>query len=137
MRHRVFILLALAASGALSIGCAGGREGTEKELAELRAEITRLRADGAALTGRVDQLEIDKGSFAKGAAADPAKATDRPDLNVVRLAPQEGNGDADADGPRPVIRAVGNDGSVKKDKDKAKPSKKSGNNADAGKSTKP
>jgi hypothetical protein len=77
------------------------------------------------MTERMDHLEIDHGSFGKGAAPPPAAAVtptpggDRPDLAVVHLSPSEGDGDADSEAPRPVIRAVGGDGSIQKGDKKA------------------
>lgn len=106
----------LAVLSALSAGCGAGRDATEKQLAELRAEVTRLRAAQATLSERLDGLEIERGAFAKGAApaGTGAAESDRPDLAVVRLSPSEDDGDADSDGPRPVIRAVGGEGSIVK-----------------------
>jgi hypothetical protein len=110
-------LLLLAALCALAAGCAG-RDATEKELAELHAELARLRAGQAALGERLDKLEIDRGTFNGGAAPRARTAApgtpdgDRPSLDVVRLSPSEGDGDADPDASRPVLRAVGDGGSV-------------------------
>jgi hypothetical protein len=124
MRLRVRPLLPAAlAAIALTAGCGGGHDAAEKQLAEMRAELTKLRAEHAALTERVDGLEIARGAFAKGAPADapPSPDHDRPPLDVVRLAPEGGDADADTsgDGPRPVLRASGGGGVVeqaKKDK---------------------
>src|SRR6185437_12876667 len=83
--------------------------------AELRAEISRLRGIQATLGERVGTLELQRGAPAKGDAgaglAAPPRAADRdrPDLDVVRVSPSEGDGDADNDAGRPVIRAVGNE----------------------------
>jgi hypothetical protein len=115
--------LTFAALLALGAGCSAGHDAAEKELAELRAEVTRLRAAQAALSERVDGLEIERGTFAKGAAAAPAGGGDRPELTTVRLSPSEGDGDADNDQPRPLIRAVGNEGSVRKGDAKKKDAK--------------
>jgi hypothetical protein len=116
---------------ALGAGCGGQHDATEKQLAELRAEIARLRAGQASLIERLDAIDIDRGAFAKGAAAPPAADPgsapvttgspvgapkppppsgaradqDRPELDVVRLSPNEGDGDVDNDPSRPVIRA--------------------------------
>ena len=113
---RLVPLLALAGLLAAAPGCGGGHDVAEKQLADLRAELTRLRASQAAMTERLDALEIDRGAFHKSAApaAPPAAEADRPSLDVVRLSPSEGDGDADTDGQRPVIRAVGSDGSIQK-----------------------
>jgi hypothetical protein len=122
LRDRPTALL-LAALLPLAAGCGGNHDATEKQLAELRAEVTKLRATQAALTERLDSLEIKSGTFAKGApeaapAAAPPQDRDRPELQTVRLSPSEGDGDID-DSQRPVISASGNGGSVtlsKKDK---------------------
>lgn len=120
MRLPVRLVPALSLAGLLVLapGCGGGHDLAEKQLADLRAELTRLRASQGAMTERLDALEIDRGSFHKGAApAPPPTPTadgDRPSLDVVRLSPSEGDGDADTEGQRPVIRAVGSDGSIQK-----------------------
>lgn len=117
-------VLPLAALLALGSGCGAGHDAVVKELAELRAEVVKLRAAQGSLAERVDGLEINTGTFAKGAprAAPPAAPSaapgagsgDRPDLAVVRLSPGDGDGDADSDAPRPVIKAEGNAGSIQK-----------------------
>ena len=99
---------------ALAAGCAGERDATEKQIAELRAEISRLRAGQAALMEKIGTLELERGAPMKGDAtgsAAPPRVVDRdrPDLEVVRVSPSEGDGDADGDAARPVIRAVGNE----------------------------
>jgi hypothetical protein len=106
---------------ALSAGCAGERDATEKQLAELHREVARLRAVEASLTERVGMLEVERGASGKSApAADRVGSTgavppaagadrDRPELDVVRMSPSEGDGDADTDATRPVIRAIGNE----------------------------
>lgn len=126
------LCLALVAAG---VGCGGQHDAMEKQLTELRDEVVRLRSRQAQLTERLDAIDIDRGAFAKntpgpvaghpqapgapapvGSAPPPAPAAgrpsdpDRPDLDVVRLSPSEGDGDADNDPSRPVVRAVG-DGS--------------------------
>jgi hypothetical protein len=123
---RLFLPLALFALGA---GCGVERDATVKQIDELRAEVARLRANQAALAERLDTVDIERGAFAKGAAAaesGPASTAnralmtgetpkppsqpadhDRPELDVVRLSPSEGDGDADSRAPRPLIRAVG------------------------------
>src|SRR6185295_10179952 len=64
---------------ALGTGCGGQHEAVEKQLAELRTEIGRLRAREAALSERLDAIDIDRGTFAKGAAtAAPGAGPPRP-----------------------------------------------------------
>lgn len=121
MRVHVRLLVAMAALLATAAGCGAARDATEKELAELRAEVARLRAAQGSLGERVDNLELDRGAFGKAAAGAAPTATpgaDKPELSVVRLAPSEGDGDVDSGAPRPMIRAVGNDGSIQKGKTK-------------------
>lgn len=98
-------------------GCGGGHDALEKQLTELRAEVTRLRAQQASMAERLDGLDLERGAFKGGApAASPPAAgsapprpadRDRPELDVVRLSPSEGDGDAVNDPARPVIRASG------------------------------
>ncbi|WP_437743818.1 hypothetical protein WMF39_01720 [Sorangium sp. So ce1504] len=98
--------LALAA---LNVGCGGGRDAVERQLSELRAELVRVRAENAVLADRVGSLERSQGgarSAARpdeaGARAAPPEEPDRPDLEVVRLAPED-------DGARPpVLRSTAN-----------------------------
>jgi tol-pal system protein YbgF len=112
----------LAASGAA--GCAGEHDVADKQLADLRAEMAKLRADHARLTERLDNLELARGSFHganAGATADPAVPAaaprpleDRPDLAVVHLGPDASadTDDPDDNSPRPVVRASGSGGVV-------------------------
>lgn len=113
---------------ALLTGCgAEVRDATSKELSALTAEISRLRADQAALAERLDAVERAKGppaaapitADAKPADADAAPpivatrslASDRPSLDVVKLGPapsEEGDGDIDEDAPRTVLRSGAN-----------------------------
>jgi hypothetical protein len=110
-------------------GCGGGHDAAEKELGELRAEISRLRANQAALTERLDAVESSAGAANASGAAGAAKGApsalrppgppvpapvaardgDRPDLDVVKLAPppSEGDGDVDNDPSRPLVKVVG------------------------------
>jgi hypothetical protein len=108
--------LLLMALLALASGCAGERDAMEKEIADLHAEVSRLRASQAALGERLGTLELQrpapaKGDAAAGVTAPPPRAVDRdrPELDVVRVSPSEGDGDADNDSGRPVVRAVGNE----------------------------
>ncbi|XXX77746.1 hypothetical protein WMF30_03090 [Sorangium sp. So ce134] len=101
--------LALAA---LAAGCGGGRDAVEQQLSELRAELVRVRAENAVLADRVGSLERSRVAAPRGAARPDAAAAegrapapeelDRPDLEVVRLAPED-------DGARPpVLRSTAN-----------------------------
>ncbi|HVY48473.1 MAG TPA: tetratricopeptide repeat protein [Minicystis sp.] len=91
--------LALALVALSAFGCGGAHDATEKELADLRTTVTKLRADEGALAERLDALE-------NARAAASAPGADRPDLDVVHLAPETTDA-ADGDAPRPVIRATG------------------------------
>src|SRR5689334_2903206 len=100
---RTFLGLASIAIAALS-GCGGeARDATSKELSALTAEISKLRAEQAALSERLSAIE--RGKVPAPAAAEENKPEaapiaaprsldgDRPDLDVVRLGPTD---DADA-----------------------------------------
>ncbi|MFO0759698.1 MAG: tetratricopeptide repeat protein [Byssovorax sp.] len=108
---------------ALLAGCAGEHDALDKQVAELRAELGKLRAAHAALEERFDNAELARGTFrgpaAAGSAAPaagpaaPKSDGDRPSLDVVHLEPEpDASDDPDSDAPRPVVRAVGNGGSV-------------------------
>lgn len=122
---RPLTALALVALALLS-GCgAEARDATSKELSALTAEISRLRADQAALAERLDAIERAKGPPAAAPATADAKPadtpapvvavrsldSDRPSLDVVKLGPapsEEGDGDIDEAGPRTVLRSGAN-----------------------------
>ena len=117
MRWCAFALAVLIAAPGL-VSCGGARDATEKELSELRSELTKLRSDQSRTQERLDALEIARGGL-RGAAAvsdgGPAPRPidpDRPDLAVVRLAPDADPDDPDADTPRPVVRSVGAGGTI-------------------------
>ncbi|MCC6557429.1 MAG: hypothetical protein IT372_31145, partial [Polyangiaceae bacterium] len=82
------------AIAALAAGCGGGADATEKQLAELRAELARVRAASAALSERLDAVERTRAPL-RGAAPRDAAEPDRPALDVVRLKPS-------ADGAQPA-----------------------------------
>jgi tol-pal system protein YbgF len=118
MRCCVFALAVLFAAPTL-VACGGARDATEKELSELRSDLTKLRADQSRTQERLDALEIARGGLRSvgGAAIDPAPTsrpsdTDRPDLAVVRLAPDADSDDADPDAPPLVVRSVGSNGTI-------------------------
>lgn len=76
---------------AFSIGCGPSTE-MRQELDSLRTEITGLRASTAAMTERLDALEIQAGAFqARSPQAPPtdleADQSSAPELPVVRLGP--------------------------------------------------
>jgi hypothetical protein len=116
--------LALAAIPLLT-GCAGeAHDATSKELSALTAEISKLRAEQASLSERLDALERTKprapeparAEAPSGAAPAPVAMearpldADRPALDVVRLGPSDDDEDADtdADVPRTVLRSGAN-----------------------------
>lgn len=126
---RLFLGLALLGAAGLT-GCGGeARDATSKELSALTAEISRLRADQAAMSERLGALERSRpkggpaeapasaGAAAKvdstsapAASAGASLDSDRPSLDVVRLGPSsdgedEGDGDIDDAGPRTVVRS--------------------------------
>jgi hypothetical protein len=73
---------------ALAAGCGAGADATEKQLAELRAELVKLRTDRAMLSERLDALERSRGQ-GPAAAPRPAAEPDRPELSVLRLDPED------------------------------------------------
>jgi hypothetical protein len=117
-------LCALAFALALP-ACAGGSDALRTELASLRQEVGRMRAENNILTARIETLELSRERRAPEPAptaravggADP----DRPSLDVVHLAPTNesapvgGAGDLAAGEPaeavdggeaRPVLRST-------------------------------
>jgi hypothetical protein len=81
----------LAVAALAAAGCGGGKDAIEREVAGLQAELAKVRADNAVLAGRLDALE--RAGRPRG-AGEPAPASaprpsDRPDLEVVRLAPPD------------------------------------------------
>lgn len=120
-------VLALTALAFLP-GCGGeAHDATSKELSALTAEISKLRAEQAAIAERLEALEHGK-DHAPAAAQAPAESApkdavvppappaartlddDRPSLDVVRLGPSADDDDADTDaaGPRTVLRSGSN-----------------------------
>src|SRR5690606_5999970 len=93
-------LLALPA-----LGCGSTQGDTKKQLDELRAEIARLRSTNAALTDRVDVIEMQQGR----AREVRDTVTDRPALRVVKLAPSAPEAATPApedDAPRMELRSA-------------------------------
>lgn len=95
-------------------GCASGGD-LDKQVDQLRAEITSLRATNAALTERVDALEMKGGTLtATGPAPAPEPVVEDkgpPELPVVRLTPEpESSGETAEieDGTRVKIRSTPN-----------------------------
>lgn len=113
------LFAAAIALGLAGGGCAAQTGELDKQIAAMRSDLIGLRAENAALAERVDALEIAnghlKGYEAPAATAAPA-APDKPDLAVVRLAPDEPKHDgADDGGPRVVLRSTGKGGVVEED----------------------
>ncbi|WP_433932894.1 hypothetical protein AB3662_01875 [Sorangium cellulosum] len=125
MRTRLGICSLGLSLAALAAGCGGARGAiVDRQLAELRAELVRIRAENAVLADRVGSLELSRGGrldVARAARAEAAGAAearaasqeepDRPDLEVVRLAPEAAPGtDAEpqTDGAArpPVLRST-------------------------------
>ena len=117
MRWCAFALAVLFAAPGL-VSCGGARDATDKELSELRSDLTKLRSDQSRTQERLDALEIARGGPGSSApVSDAAPAPrpidiDRPDLAVVRLAPDADPDDPDADTPRPIVRSVGSGGTI-------------------------
>jgi tol-pal system protein YbgF len=119
MRRFVLALAVLTATPGL-VSCGGARDATDKELSELRSDLTKLRSDQSRTTERLDALEIARGGLRSGGAAAAIDApsaprpidSDRPDLAVVRLAPDVDADDPSADAPPLSVRSVGPGGVV-------------------------
>jgi hypothetical protein len=123
------LLLALL----VTASCGGSSGAIQKELAEIRQDLVKLRVQNIILTERLDSLDAARrppAASAASAAGDP----DRPSLEVVRLSPEapgkaqpgaagepaagshaqeppdQGDPKGSADplaGPRPVLRMTG------------------------------
>jgi tol-pal system protein YbgF len=119
MRRFVLALAVLIAAPAV-VSCGGARDATDKELSDLRGDLAKLRSDQSRTQERLDALEIARGSLrsAGGSAAIDAPASprpldpDRPDLAVVRLAPDADPDDGNADAPPLSLRSVGPGGVI-------------------------
>jgi tol-pal system protein YbgF len=95
-------------------GCASGVDELKKEVSALHSEVTGLRADAAALSERVDALEIANGGLKgyKDPGASSGAGSDRPeDLAVVKLGPSTGGDDSNG---RTVLRS-GSGGVIQED----------------------
>lgn len=104
-------LLLLAAPG-----CAARADATQKQIGDLERQVSRLRADVAILTDRLDLASrARQPEAAPRAASEPAPGAamvdaDKPQLAVVTLAPEEpppqagAAKDAAPKGPNPVLR---------------------------------
>jgi tol-pal system protein YbgF len=118
MRRFALALAALIAAPCL-VSCGGARDATDKELSELRSDLTKLRSDQSRTQERLDALEIARGGLRSVGAApiDPLPSSrpidpDRPDLAVVRLAPEVDPDEANPDAPPLSLRSVGPGGVV-------------------------
>lgn len=107
-------------------GCSSGLEGVEKRLSSMQDEITKLQNQNDRLVERIDAMEVRDVKAAtpapaKGAA--PVAVTERPNLKVVKVVPDDSSGmpspqvgtqapgdAADDPTPRPVIRLRGSTG---------------------------
>jgi tol-pal system protein YbgF len=100
-------LIACFVLATLPIACAGGKDGIEKNLDALRADIARLEAEQDRMSSRLGTLEVSS-AVASARAAAP---TERPPLPVVVLQPpppDTDNDTIDPDGEVPVVRIYGN-----------------------------
>ncbi len=78
-------------------GCGAGVDELRKEVAAMHTELTGVRADNAALSERVDALEIAHGGLKgyKDSSSSGGAGSDRPeDLQVVKLGPSPGGDDS-------------------------------------------
>lgn len=120
LRALVVILPALAA-------CGGGTDATAKQLDDLRAEVAKVRSEHAAVSERLDALEMQRGGLkgyapTSGATPGAAPSGDRPELDVVKLGPDgEESDDTDDAATRPVLRSSGGGSVVEEAQAKGKP----------------
>ncbi|WP_206079625.1 hypothetical protein [Polyangium spumosum] len=118
-------LCALALAFSVS-GCAGGgQEALRKEIASLRQEVGRVRADNNILAARVETLELSstklaaRGNAPASANASTSAEDDRPSLDVVHLAPTAEGGTAAALAPIAGAPAEDDDTSASNEADDA------------------
>ncbi len=97
----------------MTAGCSHGRVEMQKRLTELTHEVTKLRASNLALQDRVDALEAKAPRTRSSARATDEQPDGRPNLEVVRLAPEapevapppvETPPESATKEPRPIIR---------------------------------
>jgi hypothetical protein len=93
-------LAGVAFAGSLA-ACSSERDATEKRLAELRDEMTRVQNTADRLEDRVSALEV--GAVARSAATEPAPAAAapvyRPRLKVVHVTPESPNAEPERENP--------------------------------------
>ena len=120
---------------AFSVGCGGGTDALGRELAALRSELVKMRADQSVLTDRLAAVERNSRSIQPPVTPRSSPGGgDRPSLAVVHVdpgadaaPPRQGTGepaaallqgdedasaDADAAGPRPLLRSTPDGGVV-------------------------
>jgi hypothetical protein len=117
-RRLAAVLGALAAVSALA-GCAGpSRLELQREIDAVRSELLKARADAAALSERLDALELRgqrpaaPATAAASAPPSPPRPSDgdRPALDVVKLGPAGAAAPAESDDATPtVLRSSGKD----------------------------
>jgi hypothetical protein len=91
------------AIAALAAGCGGNSDALERQIAGMRSELVKMRAEQAVLTDRLAAIERSGRSPQPRAAGRPSPAgPDRPALEVVRLEP----GAAPPDRPELMVQAV-------------------------------
>ncbi len=117
------IVVLVCAASVLS-GCGSSKDSVDKRLNELRDEITRLQNTQDRLGERLMAVEVQRLKAAPAPAAAAAERTERPPLKVIRLAPNqpdpaapaEGSQEADEDGARPVLKLRGKEGASARSK---------------------
>jgi TolA-binding protein len=96
----------------LLAGCSGGSNAMQKQLDEMKGQVTRLRASNLALQDRLDGLEEQSNTRASREEIEGSQeADDRPVLEVVRVAPPAEPAEQEvvaqapvADDDRPMIK---------------------------------
>lgn len=110
---------------ALLVGCSSGLEGVDKRLSAMQDEITKLQNQNDHLVERVDAMEVQqaKAERASKPASSAPSTSERPNLKVVKVLPEDDSGmpapqigtpppgdAADDPSPRPLIKLRGGSG---------------------------
>jgi hypothetical protein len=120
------VMLGGVLAAALLSGCSSGLEGVDKRLSAMQDEIVKVQNQNDRLVERVDAMETRqaKSEAAVKPAAAVASSSERPNLKVVKVVPEDTSGmpsspqvgtvapgdAADDPSPRPVIKLRGSSG---------------------------
>lgn len=73
----------------VTVGCSATKDEVTKQIEEVNREITSLRASNAVLKDRLDMLESAPKAERVGSDETHDASSDRPNLEVVHLSPEE------------------------------------------------